>query len=302
MTEAMPLDSIELAITVDELLLWDGTPVPRGYTAKGIVGSLLQAFAEHELDGVYAYPHTAPIEDDPANREVIEMWCDAGHHVGNHTHCHACLNWVDAGTYCDDIKRAEEVIGDLVERAPIKTFRYTMDMSGQTEAKRGIVEDFLRADGYTTAPITAWFGDFAWTAPYQRAVDNGDDEATAMLRQAFIDAAIEETAAHAKATREMFGAPIPYLWLIHATPIAQDVMSELLQALKNAGATLVPFADAVGNVVHRSLPPPPACSAITCSDTRWLPASRSSAIPSGSSRSSPRRCPRARTRWPCTTC
>lgn len=156
---------MKIAVTVDELLLWDGTPMPPGYTAPTVVDGMLGTFREHGIEGVYGFAHTSPVADRPAEREVLERWCDGGHHLGNHTHCHACLNWVGAEKYCEDVRVAEDVLGDLLEAAPTRYFRHAMDMTGRSEAKRGEVEDFLRERGYTTAPITAWFGDFAWTAP-----------------------------------------------------------------------------------------------------------------------------------------
>jgi hypothetical protein len=63
------------------------------------------------------------------------------------------------------------------------------------------VEDHLRASGYQNAPITAWFGDFAWIIPYYRAVVSGDQDAKRMLQETHVSSAVGQLAAHARGTR-----------------------------------------------------------------------------------------------------
>jgi len=293
---------MEIAITIDELLLWDGTPMPRGYTPHTVLDGLLDALAQHDVTGVYAFAHTSPVEDDPALRAVLERWCEAGHHLGNHTHCHANLNWLTADRYCDDIRVAETFIGDLVDQAPTKYFRHAMDMSGRSEAKRGAVQDRLRDDGYTTAPITAWFGDFAWTAPYARALDAGDQDAVSLLRTSYVEAAVGQLHAHAEAARRMFGSDLPCIWLIHGTSLAQDLLGEILRRFTVEGVRFVSLEQAMKHPVHRASRRSAATSATTCSATRRPPGTAwRSRRPISRCRSSPRCCPPARTRWPATT-
>jgi len=250
-SQAKPIDVV---ITVDDLLIWDGTPLPAGYTRESVVDSMIKTFKKHGLSGIYGFPHTSPLDQDRGLISVFEHWCDSGHHLANHTHCHACLNWVSAKSYCDDIKRAEAHIGHLIEKAPKRYFRYAMDMSGQAEIKRGEVEDFLQASGYENAPITAWFGDFAWIAPYYRAVESKDAAALAMLRKSFLDAALFQLQNHANAARRMFGRDIPYIWLIHATPIGADMLDEVIVAFKDAGVRFVSLEEAMRDPVHKAMP------------------------------------------------
>ncbi|ROZ79394.1 polysaccharide deacetylase family protein [Ramlibacter sp. WS9] len=254
MNSISPAGSVDLAVTVDDLLIWDGVPLPTGYTRGSIVESMVKTLAEHQIRGVYGFAHTSPLEDDPGLRDTLEHWVDQGHHLGNHTHCHASLNWVSGKCYCDDIRRAEDAIGDLIERAPERYFRYTMDMSGESEAKRGEVEDFLRVNGYVNAPITAWFGDFAWIAPYYRATMNKDMATVEMLRQSYLQAALFQLRSHAAAARQIFGRDIPYIWLIHATPIAQDMLGAILAAFSQSGVRFTSLEHAMKDPAHLGMP------------------------------------------------
>ncbi len=245
---------IEVAVTVDELLIWDGTPLPPGYTRESIVGSMVQTLAKHRIGGVYGFAHTSPLDQDHGLKEVLAHWVASGHHLGNHTHCHACLNWVSAKNYCEDIQRSEDVIGDLIEKAPGRYFRYAMDMTSPSEAKRGEVQDFLALKGYTNAPITAWFDDFAWIVPYARAMLNKDMASVKALRTSYVNAAVVQLRSHAKVARQVFGRDIPYIWLIHGTAIAMDALDDILTAFKDLGVQFVSLDHAMKDVAHRAMP------------------------------------------------
>jgi hypothetical protein len=99
--------------------------------------------------------------------------------------------------------------------APERYFRYAMDMAGETQTKRGRVEDHLRASGYRNAPITGRFGDFAWIILYYRAVVSKDEGAKRVLQETYVCSAVEQLAAHARLARSLFGQDIPLIWLIH---------------------------------------------------------------------------------------
>ncbi|MGY3564302.1 hypothetical protein ACVWXP_007627 [Bradyrhizobium sp. USDA 4463] len=254
MTDAPQAETIDLCITVDDLLIWDGSPLPAGYSRETIVDSMIKTFQKHSLSGIYGFPHTSPLDQDRGLLSIIEHWCSCGHHIANHTHCHACLNWVSAKFYCEDIKRAEDHIGHLIQKAPRRFFRYAMDMPGETEKKRGEVEDFLQANRYENAPITAWFGDFAWLAPYYRAIESKNQKALAMLRESYVQVALFQLRNHARCARRMFGRDLPYIWLIHATPIAADMLDEVITAIKGAGVRFVNLEDAMLDPVHKAMP------------------------------------------------
>lgn len=249
------LGTIEVAITVDELVLWDGSPIPQGYTPQSIAATFTETFAAHHVPGVYGFAHTYPFAQDPGLREVLHDWVEAGHNLGNHTHLHASLNWVEGSQYIDDIKRAEDELGDLLDLAPSRLFRYAMDMSGPSEQKRGAVEDYLREANYTHAPITAWFGDFAWIAPYFRAHLTGDREALEMLRRAYVDAAVFNLRSHSAAARTLYGHDIPYIWLIHCSPIGADCLDDILTAFEQSGVRFVSLESALDHPSNKVVPP-----------------------------------------------
>lgn len=254
-TDVAELGPIQVAVSVDDLILWKGAPLAPSRTYLSIVRSLGRTLTAAGLTGTWGFAHTSAIERDPAQRAVFEEWVTQGHHLGNHTHSHAALNWVEADTYCRDIDKAERLIGDLIALAPGRYFRYAMDMAGPSEERRGRVQDHITALGYVNAPCTAWFGDFTWCVPYYRAVATGDSEAAAMLRETYVGAALASLARHARAARQMFGRDIPYIWHLHATAIAQDCLGDILEEFASSGVEFVALPEAMTDVHNRVQPP-----------------------------------------------
>jgi peptidoglycan/xylan/chitin deacetylase (PgdA/CDA1 family) len=197
MNDISPLGRVRVAITIDDFVLWDGTPLPDGEGSLDVTRKVASILARNGQHGIYAFSHTYGISKDPSNLACWEAWVEAGHHLGNHTHQHAPLRWMSAGDFIRDIEEAERLVGHLIADAPQRYFRYPMDMSSGSEARRGEVEEHLRASGYKNAPITSWFSDFAFILPFHRTLVKGDTEAQRRLEDLHVAAAVEGLERHA---------------------------------------------------------------------------------------------------------
>ena len=173
-----PLGKVKLAITMDDMLLFRGVPMPPGHSSLAIAQSMTTALKRHHVPGVYAFSNTAPAEDNPELLRVFDHWCEQGHHVANHTHHHPSINWVDAQTYISDIERTEEIIQRWAARAPRRYFRYCMDMWGDTREKQDTVAAYLAREGYTAIPVTVGFRDTRFHPAYWRTVTREDRKST----------------------------------------------------------------------------------------------------------------------------
>ena len=255
MTGQASLSNVQVAITVDDFVLWDGTPLPDGHSSLDVTRALADALTGAGQNGVYGFAHTYSIAEDPASLACWNAWLEAGHHLGNHTHQHAPLRWMSADDFCRDVDQAEKLIGSLVDLAPERYFRYPMDMSSGSESKRGQVEDFLRDNGYRNAPITCWFGDFVYIVPYQRSLITGDVDAQARLEDLHVQGAIEGLEAHAASARTMFGTDVPHIWMVHGTPLAARTIGRIIEAYKQRGVQFVSLEQAMQHPVNFSMPP-----------------------------------------------
>lgn len=249
-----PHGTVKLAVTIDDLFLWDGTPIPADRSAARTAREMTDAFAGHAIKGVYSFSSTAPADGDPTLYKVFDHWVETGHHVANHTHLHASLNWVDAPTYIADIERTEKLIGRWTAHAPTRYFRYCMDMWGNAREKRDGVEAFLKSEGYTSSPLSAWFYDHAWIVPYWRAHKLGDREALAYLRKTFVDTAVDQLRRHVALNWAMFGRNPPLIWLAHGSPIAGECMREILDRFAEGGVEFIPLEEAMADPFYSVQP------------------------------------------------
>src|SRR5258706_204393 len=216
------------------MLMWRGVPVPQNYSSLGIARAMTAALTHHGATDVYAFSNTAPAEDDPELLRVFDHWVEQRHHVANHTHHHASINWVDAATYIGDIERTEVIIGRWAARAPRRYFRYCNDMWGDTAEKQAAVADYLARHGYTPVPVSVGFRDSRFLAAYWRTLKCDDRAGIDFLQRAFVDTALHELRLHPPYARAVYGRDPVHIWLIHGTPLGGDCLDEMLDRFEAA--------------------------------------------------------------------
>jgi peptidoglycan/xylan/chitin deacetylase (PgdA/CDA1 family) len=250
-----PDGPIRLAISMDDLFLWPDMPVAPGYTHLSITRAMTDAMRQHGVRGAYAFSATTPLEQRPELARVFDHWVEAGHHIANHTHHHANLNWVTVPKYLADIERTETLIQPWSNRAPTRYFRYCMDNWGNTPEKHAGVQAYLARNGFTPAPISIWFYDTEFLAPHWRALQSGDAEGVLHLRRAFVDTAERQLRVQAAAARAMFGRDPAHIWLIHGTPLAADCLDAILDRFQAAGVQFISLEEAMADPMNAEAVP-----------------------------------------------
>ncbi|PXY23086.1 hypothetical protein DI005_22970 [Prauserella sp. PE36] len=240
-------EPVKVAMSVDDLFQWKGMPYPESHPPARTAQLLIDAFANHGHPPVYSFSSTAPVDDEPAFAEVFDQWVDAGHHVGNHTHYHASLNWVKPSVYIDDIKRSEDVIGSYIERAPSKYFRYCMDMWGNSPEKTAQVQAWLAKAGYLAAPLSYWFYDAQFAVPYLRALHNKDEGVRNWILDKFVETAIDQFKRQVNLSYQALGRQQVHIGLLHGTPVTGDAADRVLAGLKELGVEFVTLEEAMAD-------------------------------------------------------
>jgi peptidoglycan/xylan/chitin deacetylase (PgdA/CDA1 family) len=236
---------VKVAITVDDLFLWPDVGHQNGYTPASCAASLRKAFAANGAGDVYAFSATFALDGDPSLTGVLDDWCADGHHIGGHTHFHACLNWLGAERYIEDIDQSHELIEPWVANAPTRYFRFAMDMLGDTQSKTDDVMTHLARTGYMHAPISHWFYDTQFVFPYDRAkrLDKQDD--CAWLRDKFVETAVSCLRGQVAASEQNLGRRPAHITLIHNSPIAADTYDRVMEAYAEAGAEFITLEEAM---------------------------------------------------------
>jgi peptidoglycan/xylan/chitin deacetylase (PgdA/CDA1 family) len=236
---------VKMAITVDDLFLWPEAGHQNGFSPASCSASLIRAFAANGVSDVYAFSATFALDRDPRLTSVLDEWCAAGHHVGGHTHFHACLNWLGAKRYIEDIDQSHELIEPWLAKAPSRYFRFAMDMLGDTRSKTDEVMTHLAQTGFMHAPISYWFYDTQFVFAYDRAVRTDSSDEIAWLRDRFVETAISCLRSQVAASERTLGRCPAHISLIHNSAIAADTYDRVLEAYADAGVEFVTLEEAM---------------------------------------------------------
>lgn len=240
-----PLAGVRMAVTVDDQFQWTGMPFAQGWNPQRVSKAMIEAFAVHDVPGVYAFNSTAPTEDKPRDLDILDDWCAAGHHVGNHTHQHLSLNWMDADTYLEDMDASEQILNRWIEAAPTRYFRYAFAMEGDTEDKTRQVQRHLTRTGYLSNPVTLWFYDAQFMAAYHRAVELSDRGAMRWLEDSLVDTAVNQVETQVAATSGALGRPASHILLIHGTSVGGATIERILRRLAESGVVFITSEEAM---------------------------------------------------------
>lgn len=240
-----PLDGLRVAVTVDDQFQWTGIPFPDGHGPRSVSRAMIEAFANHDVPGVYAFNSTAPTDADPGALDILDDWCAAGHHVGNHTHQHISLNWLDVDTYLADVDKSESILRPWLEQAPSRYFRYAFAMEGDTSEKTRQVQTHLTRTGYLSSPVTIWFYDAQFAIAYHRALALGDREAQRWIEDSLVRTAVEQTRTQAAATASALGRPAAHILLVHGTTVAGATLDRILAELASCGVEFITSEEAM---------------------------------------------------------
>lgn len=245
---------IKLAVTVDDLFQWKGMPQFDGFDPHTIATRFTSAFSSHAIKDVYAFSNTAPLDDAPTLSDVFDHWAELGHHIGNHTHNHASLNWLPPQKYIEDIEKTEDLISKWSDVAPTRYFRHCFDMWGDTHEKRDEVAAYLGRMGYKIAPISLWFYDAQFAMAWMRAKLSDDKPALKWLREKIVETAIDQLQAQSATARLIFGRDPVHIWLVHGTPIAAECLHAILDGFVKTGVEFVGLDEAMRDPMNQQQP------------------------------------------------
>jgi len=234
---AAQASDIRMAITVDDLPAHSA--LPNGETRVGIARTFLAALKDAKAAPVYGFINGVQTELEPDSTDVLKIWRDAGHPLGNHGWAHLNLAQIDVATFEAELTRNEPLLQGLAAGSDWRWFRFPFLSEGDTPEKRAAVRELLKARGYHIASVTMSFGDYAWNEPYARCVARGDQKAIADLETRYLKAA-ELSLAHSRAlSATLHGQDIPYVLLMHLGAFDARMAPRLLALYQSLGVTFV---------------------------------------------------------------
>ena len=228
-----------LAITVDDLPVHGA--IPRGDTNAGVAREVIAALTAQKVDA-YGFINGYWTEKDPATAEVLTLWRAAGLPLANHGWAHRHLAEMSAAEFEEELLKNEPLLRAGSE--DWHWFRYPFLDEGEDAEKRTTSREVLARHGYKVASVTMDFSDWAWTAPYARCRDAGDEAAVRRLEEMYLKAAHDSIDYSRRLSQAVYGREIPYVLLLHISAFEGRMLPRLLKLYRDKGFRFVSLAEA----------------------------------------------------------
>ncbi len=242
-------DGFAVAVTVDDLPAHG--PLPRGLTRAGIARAYADTLRRHGVPEAFGFVNARGLADEPDSAAALDLWRAAGYPLGNHTYGHLGLSQAATlDAWIDDAVRNEPVLAARMEGADWRWLRYPFLDAGAGARHDGALA-WLHGHGYRIADVTLGFHDWAYSAPYARCLDQGDDAAIAAMRAGFLRRVDQQIARSKALSRRVYGRVIPQVLLTHIGAWSAATLPQVMARLDAAGARYVTLAQAQADAAYR---------------------------------------------------
>jgi peptidoglycan/xylan/chitin deacetylase (PgdA/CDA1 family) len=249
-----------VAVTFDDL-----PGPPAGLVSNDIsalhanTARLLESFREHGVpvvgfvnEGKLFVDGETP-QDVASRTAILQMWVDAGMELGNHTYSHLSLNRAPLEEFEADVIRGETVTRRLLSAKgrTLRYFRHPFLHMGLDLQKRHAFESFLKARGYTVAPVTVDNDDYVYAEVYANALRRGDRAFASRVGADYVRYMKSVIAFAEGVSQDLTGRGIPQTLLLHANSLNADFFGELAAYLKTRGYRFVTLETALQDEAYR---------------------------------------------------
>jgi peptidoglycan/xylan/chitin deacetylase (PgdA/CDA1 family) len=242
-------EPIEIAVTVDDLPTHG--PMQASSTRLQIATEMLDAFQKHHVPAPVGFVNAGQLEGDPAHGKILQAWTARGYPLGNHTWSHADLERTELAAYVENIDRNQRWLDEAAPGQP-RFFRFPYLHEGLDLERRDGVRAHLQNEGYRVAPVTLYFGDWAWNEPFVRCAQAGDADAVERLELDYLQKAAGQLAWARAASQRLWGRPIKHVLLLHIGELNARTLDRLLTQYEKEGARFVSLSDALTDPIYSS--------------------------------------------------
>lgn len=243
----------EVAVTFDDL---PATRQPENLAhQKYVTNELLAKLKAEKVPAIgFVNEYRIFYENEMDERtELLKMWLDAGHDLGNHTFSHIPINTATFEDYTADVIRGETVTQMLLEKKgkKLKYYRHTQLRTGPTDEYRLKLAEFLKTRGYTVAPVTIDNNEYIYTIIYSRAKRAGDKDLQEKIVASYIEY-MEDVFEHFEdLSQEFLGREIKQILLLHANEINADHFDKLAAMMRKRRYKFITLEEALTDEAYK---------------------------------------------------
>jgi len=228
-----------IAITIDDLpyVMPSRTSPEDGLRYTNQITAVL---SEH---GIVATGFAVGQQINPQSLPALQAFADAGHTIGNHSWSHPDYGTLTRDAFFEETRRTDEVLQQWIDEQ--RFYRFPFLREGETEASKAAATEVLSELGYQNVPVTIDNDEWQFNADYVAALEDGNDEAAAIIAQNYLAHMRERTAFFQSLAIEELGGDVDHILLIHLNRINADYFGTLLDWYDEQGWSFIPVEEAM---------------------------------------------------------
>ena len=236
----------QIVLTIDDLPRGGDVSTADKQAIRAMTAKLLGA-----LKGTHAIGFVNPGSEKSQQlgetelQHILQMWRAAGLDLGNHTHTHPNINQVPLAEYTADVTAAEPALTKALGAKPLY-FRHPFLFTGKDAETRAGLAKFLSTNHYVTAPVTVDNSDYIYARAYAKHPEKAKE-----IQQAYLLHIEQSVAFFEQRAREVAGADIPQILLLHANQLNADSLPALLKMLRARGYEFVSLVQALRHPAYQ---------------------------------------------------
>lgn len=227
-------------ITVDDLPITPTRLHEDAGDRRRLTEKLLAVLAKHEIEAVGLV--TWRNVRDEHDRQLLNLWLEAGHELGNHSFHHLSYTQTEPATYIADVESARQHLAEFLwnhedtKYSSVRFFRFPQLHEGNTRQKLDAMRQYLHETDQRNLPVTLDHADWSFDEPWIRAARAGDQAAMARIAEEFHDSLRLSIRHHERRGDELLGRQAPQILLLHANAVGAAQWDRLFTWLKQSGS------------------------------------------------------------------
>jgi uncharacterized protein (TIGR02246 family) len=221
-------------VTVDDLPIASARLHPDPADRERLTRGLLAVFRKH---GITASGMVTGRNMGTDGEKLLDLWLEAGHELGNHTHGHLDYPGTETEAYLADVEKGRaDLSAFLAKRGrTLRFFRFPFLREGDTPGKLAAAREWLARTGQRNLPVTIDNQDWSFEQPWVEAVRAGDTARQERLAEDFQHALRLEVLTQTALGDEWLGRATPQILLLHANEVGAAQWDALFTWMKGRG-------------------------------------------------------------------
>jgi peptidoglycan/xylan/chitin deacetylase (PgdA/CDA1 family) len=184
--------------------------------------------------------------------DIVDLWLNQGHELGNHTCYHTDFDDVRPGTFRTDISKGASALREILEKykATLTYFRFPYFHEGKTPEKKAAIRRFLSENGWVVAPVTINLKDPDYNELFLKAWGSNDGKQQDSIRMAYLEQVKRKTEEAEDLARELVGRDVRHILLLHLNRINAETMDQILAFYSNSGYSFISLSEALQDSVY----------------------------------------------------